>query len=275
MLPGQQLRGRHPDGLILTLHRHRRGIRRHHRFPATNLSLQQPQHRRRPAQIFRHLLDHPPLAVRQGEWQALDKRPGQRSLELIAARFAASHPSRPPQGQPQLHAEQLFEDQSLPRLLQLVPRLRKMQLLKGLCNGRQMIALAQAGRQDFLKVAAMPVQGRPNHGAEPPLVEPFRQRIHRHDAPDVQTKLAGLAIEPLQLRVDELQPTARQLRLPIEDVLLADFQLVEQIRLMEPHAGNGPGPVAGRRLEQGAARAHPADLDVQEPDPDRDGLTRH
>ena len=69
MLLGQDFGGRHKGDLQAVLHRNKGGQQRDDRLAGTDVTLQQPVHRRGTLHVFDDLFQRAPLSFGQPEWQ--------------------------------------------------------------------------------------------------------------------------------------------------------------------------------------------------------------
>ncbi len=134
VLPHQQLSRSHDRGLMPLGHGQQHRVHGHHGLAAADVSLQEPIHRLAPRHVGRNFGDHLVLAGRQLERkQAAD--PG---VDLGRCRQRRSlglgHQPGPPQGQGQLHQQQLLIDQPPLGPGQLLGVIGKVDLLEAPCR---------------------------------------------------------------------------------------------------------------------------------------------
>ena len=144
VLTGQQLGGRHHDGLLAVLDGQPGAGSSHQRFARAHVALQQPVHAAAAAQIGKGLPHRPPLGV--------GGRKGQRPEEVfgivILQRRAGILPSLPPQGLTGAAKDkQLFKNQPPPGFLDILGILGVMDGLKGLLRRAKLPFCHNIGRQ--------------------------------------------------------------------------------------------------------------------------------
>ncbi len=186
MLLGEQFGRRRQRGLLALLHRQHRGQRRHHGLAAADITLHQPQHRRRPRQILPDLREHALLRAGQGERQRgeqafdLHALAGQRRCAVLLQRDALAT-------QAQVMGEQFLHRQPLLRGMAAGGERRQVALGRGpvhvqqrLPQRRQLLAFEPVGRQQFeLGLRRQAVQRLPDEATQRYRPDALHRRIHR------------------------------------------------------------------------------------------------
>src|SRR3989338_6894495 len=120
-----------------------------------------------------------------------------------------------------------------------------MELPNGPCEGRQVVRVEEAFRKRVVRGERLISQGGLNDASEPSLIKAFGEGVNRHEAAHVEAKIGRCllaldsilsgqgrvvccAVKMFDLRMDDLQPTARRLNTPVDDQLLTDPQELVQ-----------------------------------------------
>ena len=261
VLLGQHLGGRHQGGLAAAADHRQHGHQRHHRLARTHLSLQQPVHRPRLAQVGQDLGDGaglgPGQLERQPPAEALQQFPVHPVGDALAGALALALAAH----QHHLHPQQLVEDQPVPAHGHLGEGLRAVHQPQGLVAPAQVVVrqhLRRHGVGDAAPLAAP--QPLAHHVGDLPGGDgrPGRERVDGEDA-------AGAVTHQVHHRVGHLGGAPVRLQAPVQQGLHALAQLLGAPRLVEEHAVQPVAlPVAEQHLHPLAAVAprhgpHPLD----------------
>ena len=257
----QDLGGGHQRRLRPAFDRLQHRKKRHDRFAAADIPVQQPIHRRGRAHVRADLVQTTLLRLSQFKRQRrcqLSRQLATRFMHLPARR----HRAAPPMHHPQLIGEKFFQRQIAPCLLQGLHFRRKMQGPQGPTRApaRELTPRRRRRQQVHRQRVGQMTQGRPHRRAHRFLGDPTTQPIHRRDPPRV--KAGGFVIallEDLVFRMIDRQPPLVLLDSTMDKKLHALHNGAAHERHVPPAQGQQiTQHRAARRLHLGLERAPPA-----------------
>lgn len=223
MLLGQNFRRRHERRLLPVFDRAEAGRRRDHRLAAADIALHEPVHHMAGGQIAQDLVNCAALRTRQPEGQRAEKRVHASGVIRDGMHIRSR---RAKDGQTRRENEKFLKDEPLPRPLQRVPALRRMDRRIRLRHAAQAVLLPHRLRQK-LRQRARRRKRLPDAGAERPVGQPRRQRVHRQQPVRNGAGPAHL----LKGRIRHLHPVLQQR--PVKIIALPVMQLGFDIRLVK------------------------------------------
>ncbi len=280
VLFGQDLGRRHEGGLQPVLHRQHGRQHRDDGLAGADIALQQPVHRLGALHVFADLLEGGALTGGQLERQHAAQRFANAIVHANGVSLALGVGLAAPQQQPDLEAEELFENQPTLRR-----RSKQVQLVKRRLHRRevgqpqrvvprgQAQARPHVGRQRIGQVRAQRLQRLGDQLALHLRGNRPRALVHRDDPSGVQ-RLDLVGVDDFELRVGDLQAAVLvALERAVDHQPLPGPDLIFQKRRVEPGQPHGARGVAHQRLEDAEARtpraAQAAGDDIAA---DRDGL---
>ena len=223
VLLGQNFRGGHKGGLSAVPDSAEARGSCDHCLAAADIALHEPVHHMAGGQIAQDLVNCAALRTRQPEGQRAEKRVHAggviRDGMQIRSRCAQD-------GQTRRENEKFLKDEPLPRPLQRVPALRRMDRRIRLRHAAQAVLLPHRLRQK-LRQRARRRKRLPDAGAERPVGQPRRQRVHRQQPVRNGAGPAHL----LKGRIRHLHPVLQQR--PVKIIALPVMQLGFDIRLVK------------------------------------------
>ena len=189
MLLGQDFGRSHQGHVEAAFDRHERAAGRDHSFARADLSLHQPSHRVRAAQIAAQLAQHSGLGCGEFEIEQAQKRFDQPIVAAAgqSARLRLEILSPPLDGH--LQVQKLVEGQALSSLLRVGQFLWEVQLTHRFRPRGQ--RRQDETRPRFPNLVLEASQRPPDQPAQPALGHPFGQRVNRSDAVDVNKQLVA------------------------------------------------------------------------------------
>ena len=235
VLLGERLRRRHQRALAAVLDRAQERVERDDRLARADVALQQALHRHRPREVGVHLADRLLLvggqrerergAVAVDQLARLTEAGGQRPVALGGAA-----------GDPDLKYEQLVEREPLAPALGLVEAGRPVDRGERVAFQRQLLALAQLGRERVVDVAETGERGV-DDAADGLRRDLLRGRVDGREV--------GGGVRLAEVVTADVETVAAEL--PAQADPRAGPQLVGEPRLVEPGGGDGRAAVVDAR----------------------------
>ncbi len=266
MLRSENFSRRHQRHLVAIFDHDRGGLERHDRFPAADVALEQPVHRKRLFEVACDFRQHALLRRRRLERQ----NPLQRFADFF---FAHAHrdPALPvilraAQRQRDLVVEELLENQpQVRRAAERVEQLdvfvfrRKMNREQRLAPARKPVARANLLRQRIGDVAVEIQQHGIDDSPQHPRADRANRFVHRHDASHFgRIRGRAIAAQNLDLRIHHLdppRPVRVDLRLAVHHEPLPFLKPPFEIRAVKKSRVQRARRVAHRHVKHGAAPA--------------------